>query len=79
MGLKIMRIRYLGCGKVTANEKVVGIYFVTTASIMFGARVLNRPTPVQLELHCTQSNISKLHPKKRDDPIGDLHMTSSKT
>ena len=25
MGLKIMEIRYLGYGKVTANEKVVGI------------------------------------------------------
>ena len=34
MGLKIMGIRYLGSGKVTANEKVVGIQFVTIAGVV---------------------------------------------
>ena len=33
-GGEIMGIRYLGCGKVTTKEKVVGIYFVTIASII---------------------------------------------
>ena len=32
MGLKIMGIRYLGYGKVTANEKVLGISFVSVDS-----------------------------------------------
>ena len=30
-----MEIRYLGYGEVTAKEKVVGIWFVTIASMSF--------------------------------------------
>ena len=34
-GLKIMGIRYLGYGEVIAKEKVVGIYCVTIASVIW--------------------------------------------